>query len=92
LDAIAIVNNRRMVVDFKTGKAVYPEAHLQNAAYQAAALEMGLGPIDGGLIVRLPKHEADPTFEVVEVAPVDTLLPKFLAAYTLWQFLQEMVR
>jgi hypothetical protein len=72
------------LIDFKTGKAVYGEAHLQSVAYQRALAEMGHGRVDGGLIVRLPKVTSDPGFEVAVVPPARELFPTFLAARQLW--------
>jgi len=86
MDLLANVDHRLMLIDFKTSKAVYQEALLQNVAYQVALAEMGHGTPDGGLIVRLPKLASDPTFEVVTVPPVDELLPVFLAARQIWQW------
>lgn len=74
------------LVDFKTGKAIYAEAHLQSAAYQRALLEMGHGRVDGGLIVRLQKAATDPGFEVAVVPPARRLYPTFLATRALWQW------
>jgi len=74
------------VIDFKTGKAIYAEAHLQSVAYNRALQEMGHGRVDGGLIVRLPKLLTDPGFEVVVVPPARQLFPTFLAARDLWQW------
>jgi hypothetical protein len=79
------------VLDWKTGKAVYSEALLQNAAYVAALLEMkhATAPVHG-LIVRLPKVETDPAFEVRHI-PADEqvgLLEVFLAVRDLWKWLQ----
>jgi hypothetical protein len=71
-------------IDFKTGKAIYGEAHLQSVAYQRALAEMGHGRVDGGLIVRLPKVTSDPGFEVAVVPPARELFPTFLAARALW--------
>lgn len=71
-------------IDFKTGKAIYGEAHLQSVAYQRALAEMGHGRVDGGLIVRLPKVTTDPGFEVAVVPPARELFPAFLAARQLW--------
>ena len=78
-------------IDFKTGRAVYGEAHLQSVAYQRALAEMGHGRVDGGLIVRLPKVTTDPGFEVVVVPPARDLFPTFLAVRQLWAwtFAQE---
>ncbi len=87
LDLLARVNGVPTAIDFKTGKGVYQEAHLQNAAYRSALIEMGyLPPAGGGLIVRLPKTAEDPAMEVVPVDPVDALLPVFLSVQDLWQW------
>ena len=79
------------VLDWKTGKAVYGEALLQNAAYVHALCEMTLAtPPVHGLIVRLPKVESDPAFEVkhVQAGEQDELLQVFLAARDLWRWQQ----
>lgn len=84
MDLLARVNGVLTLVDFKTGKAIYPEALLQNVAYQVAMIEMGYVSPSAGLIVRLPKVETDPAFGVAPVPPVDTLLPVLLAVRQLW--------
>ena len=91
LDVLARVDGVLTQVDFKTGKAVYAEAHLQAAAYSAALEEMGyLEPVNA-IVVRLPKVADDPGFEVVDVPARAELLPVFLATRTLWewQYAQE---
>jgi len=90
LDLLAEVEGVLTVVDWKTGKAVYSEAHLQNAAYRQAIREMGHGDPKQGLIVRLPKVETDPNFEVVAAKPENLMFPKFLDAMSVWQWQQEM--
>jgi hypothetical protein len=72
------------LIDFKTGKSIYGEAHLQSVAYQRALAEMGHGRADGGLIVRLPKVTTDPGFEVAVVPPARDLFPTFCAVRQLW--------
>ena len=91
MDLVATINGQRMLIDFKTGKAIYPEASLQNVAYQVALAEMGHGSTAGGLIVRLPKVQTDPAFEVALVPPMEELLPTFLAVQIVWRwwFAQE---
>jgi hypothetical protein len=86
LDLLAAVNGVTTVVDWKTGKAIYAEAHLQNAAYRTAINEMGHGPVSHGLIVRLPKVQTDPAFEVAESPALDELMPTFLHALGLWKW------
>ena len=90
MDLLAEVEGVLTVVDWKTGKAVYSESHLQNAAYRQAIREMGHGDPKQGLIVRLPKVETDPNFEVVAAKPENLMFPKFLDAMSLWQWQQEM--
>lgn len=90
LDLLAEVEGVLTVIDWKTGKAVYGEAHLQNAAYRQAIREMGHGDPKQGLIVRLPKIETDPNFEVVAAKPENLMFPKFLAAMSVWQWAQEI--
>lgn len=91
MDLLADVNGVLTLIDFKTGKAIYAEAHLQNVAYQQALIEMGhVAPV-GGVIVRLPKVQTDPAFEVAPVPPVAELFQTFLAVKTVWTwwFAQE---
>jgi hypothetical protein len=40
LDVLAVIDGKRTVLDFKTGKAIYPEYFLQVAAYAEAEQEM----------------------------------------------------
>jgi hypothetical protein len=87
LDLLARVKGVPTCIDLKTSKAIYAESFLQSAAYQTALVEMGyLPPAGGGLIVRLPKIESDPAFEVVPVPPIADLLPTFLAVQQVWRF------
>jgi hypothetical protein len=86
LDLLAEVNGELAVLDWKTGKAVYSEAHLQNAAYRQAVREMGHGDPVKGYIVRLPKVETDPEFEVVEAEPEGSSFEVFLNTQKLWEW------
>ncbi len=90
LDLLAEVNGVLTVLDWKTGKAVYSEAHLQNAAYRQAIREMGHGDPQQGLIVRLPKVDTDPDFEVVNAKPEAPQFSKFLDTMSVWKWQQEM--
>lgn len=85
IDLLADVDGKRTLIDFKTSKGIYAEYELQTAAYQHAIETMGHGVCDGGaMIVRLPKTERDPAFEVHRCGAVADLLPTFLAARQLW--------
>ena len=86
LDLLARVNGKLTVLDWKTGKAIYAEAKLQNVAYRQAVAEMGHGEPEQGLIVRLPKVTSDPAFEVAEVPPVADLWSVFLAVRALYDW------
>ncbi len=98
LDLLAEVDGKMTVVDFKTGKAVYLEAHLQNVAYQHALQEMGHGQAEQGVIVRLPKSESDPEPQAVvagtmpdgSLMPRETLLGVFLGVKRTWEYTQAM--
>lgn len=80
----------RVVTDWKTGKGIYAESSLQNAAYVHAMIEMGHAerPVSG-LIVRIPKVESDPDFEVKFIPAADQtpLLKVFLNVLELWKWL-----
>jgi hypothetical protein len=89
-DWLAWVKGVLTLGDIKTGKAIYPEAWLQNRAYRSAWEWMatrehpaGLIPSQG-MILRLPKSLEDPTFEAQFVPEQN--LEDFLAAKRLWQW------
>jgi hypothetical protein len=88
LDLYARVKGVLTVLDWKSGKAIYPEAFLQNLAYRHAATRAGL-PSTQGLIVRLPKQLDDPAWEVMPVSATLTL-EDFLAALRLWRWQRAM--
>lgn len=71
------------VLDWKTGKGIYDESSLQNAAYRHAWIEMeqAEAPI-AGLVVRLPKQPDDPGFEtkVIPWSEQEPLMVAFRAA------------
>ena len=88
LDLYARVKGVVTVIDWKTGRAIYPEALLQNVAYRHAAAQGGM-PAEQGLIVRLPRLLNDPAWEVMSVP--DTLRQNdFLAALALWRWHRRM--
>lgn len=85
----AEVNGVETLCDWKTGKAVYFEAHLQNAAYRVAVREMGLADPKAGLILRLPKTLTEPGFEAVPAWDEQECFEVFLACKKLWSYMQE---
>lgn len=88
LDLLAEIKGRVTVIDWKTGKAVYDEAHLQNAAYRVAIREMRHADPVAGMMVRLPKVETDPEFEVVEAEPEAQCFEAFLHVKSVWTWMQ----
>jgi len=93
LDLYARVDGKLSVLDWKSGKAIYPEAYLQNAAYRCAFEEMKHGDVERGYIVRLPKTKVeDPKPEAVYIDNGEYLkhLSTFLNAMKLWNFIDQM--
>jgi hypothetical protein len=84
MDLLARVRGVLTLVSLKTGKAVYPEAFLQEAAYSVALEEMGYREPTDAIVLRLPKVASDPGFEAVPVPARADLFPVFLAAKALW--------
>jgi PD-(D/E)XK nuclease superfamily len=88
LDLLAEVNGVLTVIDWKTGKAVYSEAHLQNAAYRQAIREMGHGDPKQGIVVRLPKNTEDPEFQAVIADDETSSFETFKHVQQLWKWTQ----
>ncbi len=88
LDLYARVEGALTVLDWKSGRAIYPEAFLQNVAYRHAAARQGLASAQG-LIVRVPKLVDDPAWEVMTV-PETLVIDDFLAAVRLWRWQRQM--
>lgn len=77
--------------DWKTGRAIYPESTLQNAAYMAALVEMNHArDFSGGFVVRLPKKVDDPGFEEKLLTPQDQreAFAVFLRCLELWNWME----
>lgn len=90
LDAIGEIENQVYLLDWKTGKAVYPEFRLQTAAYIAAYEEEHPGvTIQGRYIIHIPEEgEIVPHFFPRETYPKD--FSAFLAAKQLFTHLQAI--
>lgn len=87
LDFYGYVKGKLTVGDYKTGKAIYNEAFLQNTAYRYAASELGDHSGDG-IILRLPKTLDDSEFEHQWVPETD--IQAFLACKKLWEWKRKM--
>ena len=55
LDALGVIENKLVLIDFKTSNQISEEYFLQTAGYQIALEEMGAVP-DSRLILRFPKN------------------------------------
>lgn len=55
-DAVAKVNGKHLLIDYKTGKAIYNEAHYQVAGYVMAHEEEFKTELDGALILNFDKE------------------------------------
>lgn len=86
IDVLAEKASKQYVLDWKTGKDIYPEAHLQNIAYRAALAEMGM-QTHGGAMVLLPKEGG--AVKVVQ-ARKDITLEDFLAVLEAWKVMRKM--
>ena len=95
IDFVARVNGVLTVGDWKTGKAIYKESFLQNAAYLNALRKqcrLGDEPIQGA-IIRFPKlleEVSEFPFEVKLLTPDDQKVNflAFLKAMDLWKWLK----
>ena len=88
MDLLAELDGVVTVCDWKTGKRVYFEAKLQNAAYRHCVREMGLADPEKGFILRLPKTVGDPDFEPVDAGKEDYYFERFLHVKNLWELMQ----
>lgn len=89
MDAEAVIKRKFCVVDFKTGKAIYPEMRFQVAAYQAAAEEESGKEYSGNKwLVRFDKETGEP--DPKEFAEQDKDFKAFLSALELRRRLKEL--
>ena len=87
MDLLATVDGIVTICDWKTGKRCYPESYLQNAAYRHCVEKMGIGKVEKGIILRLPKIIGDPEFEVVVVPGTqEENFETFLHVKALWDW------
>lgn len=96
LDAIMTIGGRRLLVDFKTGKAIYPDVALQLAAYghaESILLDDGttvpMLPVDGAAALHLREYDpARPDDRGYSLIPVDA----GAAAWDAFRFVREVMR
>lgn len=88
--AVATIDGRFSIIDWKTSAAIYPEYRLQLAAYAQALREMEPRPIADRWIVRLGKD--DGSFEAVHIGSEhqDRDFRVFVAAKNLYEGIAEL--
>ena len=97
-DLDAVVNGKRTIIDFKTGKAIYPEHFLQASAYlQAREEEIGKKYNGGVAILRLSKENKEKeilSFEVQQVdrKQVDKLIKVFRCCLGIYVWKRDLKR
>lgn len=92
LDAIATIGGRRVLLDLKTGKGVYPEVGLQLAAYRHAEFiglpdgsEEDMRPVDDCACL----HLTDDGYQLVEVDAGRDVFTFFLYAREVFRWQEE---
>lgn len=89
LDAIATINGKSAIIDFKTGNAVYPEMFLQTVAYQSALQEETEKKYSQNIILRLSKEDKEKgiePFEVLETTDYVNNFKVFLACLKIYSW------
>lgn len=66
LDAIAKINKKTYLIDYKSSKYLYPEYYLQTAAYQLAYEEEFGKKIDGRILLKLGKEDGSFEHRVID--------------------------
>jgi hypothetical protein len=84
------IGNRRVLLDLKTGKGIYPEYYYQLGAYRQLLLEAG-HDIDAAHILVIPRTESERFLE--QVIPATAIRPYyrvFRSALTLYRAIKEV--
>lgn len=92
LDAIVRIGDRTLLLDVKTGKAIYPEVALQLAAYRHAEFiglpdgnEEPMPAVDGAVAL----HLTDQGFSLIEVETSERVFNAFLYAREVFRWQEE---
>jgi hypothetical protein len=94
LDAILTLSDgRRLLIDYKTGKAIYPEVSLQLAAYRYAEFiglpdgsEAPVPEVDGAAVL----HLLPDAWQLIDVRADAAVFSAFLYARETFRFMEEM--
>lgn len=88
LDAVAVVNGKKYIIDYKTSKRIYTEYLLQVAGY-GIAYEEEHGAVDGYIILRFDKETGELEQRVLDKkADIKEAKTTFLSALKLKQWLK----
>lgn len=83
-DALATVNGRKTLIDYKTSKGIYPEMFFQLAGYSIACMEeFGDGYVDDIALLHFDKETGVPTVIAVPKENRDEDVRGFLACHQL---------
>ena len=85
IDAIGSLSNGQVVIDWKTGNALYPEHSFQVAAYAQALAEVTGSETPQAWVIRLGKRK--PEVEPRKILDIETPFRSFRAALYLWRSL-----
>ena len=96
LDAIVDIGGRRLLIDYKTGKDIYPDVCLQLAAYANAEFillddgrSVPMLPVDGAAALHLREYDPEvPGDRGYSLIPADISAPVFKA----FLFVREVMR
>jgi len=98
-DAIASIDGKRYLVDFKTSNTIYlMEYWMQTSAYLKAYEEETGDELDGIMIVKFSKEETDknwqpiPVFETQEIVDIEYLFNAFLSAKVLKEAVKKYTK
>lgn len=90
LDCAAIVNGSLCIIDWKTSKAIYPEYHLQNAAYAKAWEDIHGKTVEQTIVLRLDKSTGRYETGIQSSAEWNRNYEAFVCALNLFNRLKEL--
>lgn len=85
-DALAEVDGKLSIIDFKTSSQISESYYLQLAFYAEALKEMGICEVEQRIILRLPKKENDEFEACLIPTPVEEDLKAFLGLRESWKW------
>lgn len=90
-DFLGRIDGKLSLVDFKTGKAIYPEHFIQLAGYAPLLVENNVapGPIEDFRVLNIPRAESE-AFDEKSRTSLNVEWKIFLAALTIYNAKKEM--